>query len=132
MKLLPRLIKTTILLCLGKTVGEDEEEHTIKNGMKEVEVELWVGVGLCIHEYGDELRDKWRITHVNSGLSVLRHIKSRQEAIYYLLKVKEWETMEGITVDWTMTEDRLRSVYFGKELREMILGLQKEISGVVR
>lgn len=135
MKLLPRLIDAKMLLALGRVEsGKSSDKNNqgsmlVPDGRKEVDVELWDGVGLAIHEYGDELRDKWRISHVDSGQSILRHIKSRQEAVYYMMKVYDWRDDGGDRVDWYKSEDRLRTI---EGLRGMLLELQKEISGVMR
>ena len=130
MKLLPRFIKDTILVAFGHVV---KGEGQIQEGMKEVEAEVWADTGLAIHEYNDSIgTGKWRVTHVSSGRSILRHIKNRQEAVYYLMKVKEWETTEGTNIDWAMSEQKFRSMYNREEVVQMLNILQKEISGEVR
>ena len=123
MKLLPRLVKSEMwMVCIG-------EMGSISH--KKVDVELWGSVGLCIHEYNDTI-DKWRISHMQSGRSILRYIKNREQAIEYLMKVKEWETIEGLNINWHMTEEQLKRLHYQEEIRGMLLGLQKEISGVRR
>jgi hypothetical protein len=117
MKLLPRFVKADMFMACC------EESNKL------VEVELWDKVGLAIHEYNDSVTDKWRISHFNSGRSILRHMKNRKEAIYYLMKVRDWETVEGLNIDWTMTEEQFRSMYNREEVIGMLIGLQKEISG---
>jgi hypothetical protein len=136
MKLLPRLLKDTILVAFGHVVKDKQgsAQYQVQDGMKEVDVEMWVGVGLCVHQYNDDLgnMNMWRITHVSSGRSILRHIKSRKEAIYYMMAIYDFETGEGTRVDWTMSEERFRVAPYRKEVIDKLMEMQKEISGVRR
>ena len=130
MRLLPRLIKDTILVAFGHV---EKGEGQIQEGMKEVEAEVWTDTGLAIHIYNDSMGiGKWRVTHVPSGRSILRHIDNRIDAIYYVMKIKEWETAEGLNIDWTMSEQKFRSMYNREEVIQMLSILQKEISGELR
>lgn len=96
MKLLPRLVKKTILISLGFTEKNDENiDQQIVAGRKQIDAEVWEEVGLCVHACDDgHERHKWRISHVESGRAILRGMRSREHAIEYLMKLhtiwREW------------------------------------------
>jgi len=121
MKLQPRLVKAEMWMVCSGEIGSISH--------KKVDVELWASVGLCIHSYSDELTDKWRISHMESGRSILRHMNSREQAIEYMLKINNWKSVEKLQVDWHMTEEQLKRLHYQEEIKGMLLGLQKEISG---
>lgn len=126
MKLLPRLVKTKMYLSFGERVELEGHKHIqIQMGRKELHVEEWVGVGLVIHEYVDEIgrRHNWRISHMESGRSILKHMRGREEAIEYLMKLR------GVLKDWTMTEQQFQALPNRSEIKQHIDALQKSISG---
>lgn len=132
MSLLPQLIKKRILIAFGHAV-KDKEPYQIQDGMEEVEVEEWESVGLCIHKRDDEIgMGKWRITHVGSGRSILRHITDRDETITYLMIIYYWRSIERYRIDWTNTDEQLKKLHYREEIVEMLRGLQKQINGEVR
>ncbi len=127
----PRLQKTQIWIVIGHVV---KNEPQTQQGMKKVTVQLWEGVGLCVHEYNDDTVGEytWRITHAESGRAILRHIANKQEALQYMMRLRNWISVEGKTVPWMLTEVQLKSLYYYEEILHMILNLQQEISGVKR
>ena len=98
MILKPRLVKTKMFLCFGERVESgDGKILQTQLGRKELDVEEWVTVGLAIHQYVDEIdkRYHWRISHMESGRAILRHMRNREQAIEYLMRVRE------IQKNWT-------------------------------
>lgn len=130
MNVLPRLIKKRVLIAFGHVVKEGNQ---VQDGMEEVEVEVWESRGLCIHRRRDVIEmGEWRITHVNSGRTILRYLNNRKEAIVYLMILYRWRSVEGWEIDWNKTEVQLKAMYFWEELVGMMNELQKQISGEVR
>lgn len=115
MTLQSRLTKTTMWI---KCVGERGSSINRK-----VSVESWNG--LAIHEYGDVLDNTWRVSHIRSGLSILRYLKSRKHAIKYLMMVGRINPGSGV-IDWTQSEDWLRETLGLKMILDRI---QQEIQG---
>ena len=106
MKLLPRVVKKSLLLSFGFEVERSKDiKQQVEAGRKEVQAEVWEKVGLCIHAYDDghELH-RWRVTHVESGRAVLRGLKSREQAIDYLMKARK------TLLDWTFTQDQFTHI----------------------
>lgn len=85
MKLKPRLQKGVMLLSFGSS--------KIETGRREVSVDVWKNVGLAIHK--DVCG--WVISHVESGKSILKYMKTREIAISYMMKVR------GILPSWNFT-----------------------------
>lgn len=129
MKLQPRLVKSKMLLCFGERVEvEGGKCLQAELGRKELNVEEWVNVGLAIHQYFDEVGRKynWRISHMQSGRSILKHMRNKEKAMEYLMRVRE------IRKDWTLTEQQFQLLSNRSKITEALRGLQQEISGVRR
>lgn len=67
---------------------------------KQVEVELWEKVGLCIHQVYGKCRfpNEWIISHYLSGRSVVRGIPTRSKALCLMMEIRN-----KIMLDWNMT-----------------------------
>jgi len=131
MKLRPRLVPSIMQLSFGKKEVSGKEKWQVEHGRRVVNVELWESVGLCVHAYNDtfEMDKKWRVSHMESGRAVLQHMKDREQAIKYMMIVKEWKSVEGIQVNWKMTVKQFDQLHYREEIIGMIRGLQKKISG---
>lgn len=124
MKLLPRLVEANMFIAFGE---RDEYTGQHQLGRREIRVELWQNTGLAIHTYNDEISiGKWRVTHMESGRSILRHMKSREQAIQYLLRLRQ------IAVDWRISEEKFESLENRSEVKKQVDALQREISGEIR
>lgn len=91
-------------------------------------VELWERVGLCIHRYKEnEYQFTWRISHFSSGRYVLKNMKTRSEAIQYMIRLNR-----EVLLDWTIS----REVFIAKESKELIkekvLKIQSEIDNRIK
>jgi len=90
-------------------------------------VMLWKEVGLCVHKSAYITNGTgYVISHFNSGKSILRNIKTKQQAEEYLVKLQE------VCLDWTFTlgqwegisnEDRAE---MGKKVRVLQDEINKE------
>jgi hypothetical protein len=89
---------------------------------------LWEEVGLCIHkgEYrGKAEKETYVISHFNSGLSVLKYIRSQEQAKSYM-QILHDEVLE----DWTFTSEEWWSEEnraVRSEMKVIVDKLQKEI-----
>jgi hypothetical protein len=129
MKLIPRLMKSKMFLCFGERVEVERGKFLQSElGRKPLDVEEWDRTGLCIHEYYDEygMRNAWRISHIQSGRSILKHMRSREQAIEYLAKVRT------VHKDWTFEEKEFQALPNRSSIVEKLRVLQKSISGVRR
>lgn len=85
---------------------------------------LWKDVGLAIHK-SMHIADKglWVISHFNSGRSVVKYLKTKEQAINCLCKLYE------ILPDWTFTEEKwsIQADETKRELKEVVDRLQQQI-----
>ena len=63
---------------------------------------------------------------MQSGRSILKHMRSREQAIEYLMRVRE------IQKDWRFDEKEFQAMPDRSEIHKKLLVLQKSISGVRR
>jgi hypothetical protein len=118
------------MLTFGERVSNGKKELQVEMGKKEVLVEVWESRGLSIHCYKDTIDGGgWRISHMQSGRSILRHMWTREQAIKYLMRIDSWRSKEGFLVNWRMTEQQFKNLSNKQEIMEMLNGLQREISG---
>jgi len=86
---------------------------------------LWEKVGLCVHRSPYTIDGiGYVISHFNSGRSMLRHIKSKEQAYECMRRI-----YDEILPDWTFTEEEWNQ-YSNEEkhkIKEKIDVLQKEI-----
>lgn len=86
---------------------------------------LWKEVGLCIHTNPLD-RKKWHVSHYNSGMSVLREIRSLEEAKHYMQRL-----YNELFQDWTFTLEEWDSKD-NAEIRQEIKPLVDSIQETIR
>jgi len=85
-------------------------------------VMLWKEVGLCVHK-SDICMGGYTISHFNSGKSVLRYIKTQQQAKDYMTRLTKFMK------DWTFTlrEWEVMSSEDRGVIKEKVGVIQREI-----
>ena len=91
-------------------------------------VMLWKEVGLCVHKglyVGKHEKITYHVSHFNSGLSVLRGIRSLEEAKKYMERlhnevIEDWRFA---LQDWESEENK----DVRHETKQTVDGMQKEI-----
>lgn len=117
MNLQPRLILTDM-----------DMRHCTLSGIvshKRVQVELWKEVGIALHWYeycgviGDERG--YRISHYQSGRSILKRLKDRNQAIVYMME------LHAVLSDWRWTYDQMVAIASTMPIVERVISLQDKI-----
>lgn len=92
MELKPRLEKTIFYYTAG-------------NGHRyQYPIEEWKEVGLGVVSFTVNNTVEWRVTHVDSGMFVLARIKTRDEAIQYMMDLRT------ILRDWKISVDAIKRI----------------------
>lgn len=93
---------------------------------RKLKVEGDAKIGLAVHQstrLGTNLlmKDMWVITHIRSGRSILRGMRSKESAIAYMKKVLE------VCEDWTFMFEEFRESESRSAISEYMKRLQEEV-----
>ena len=123
MNLQPRLTLTDMDMAQCDVLGT--------MSYKRVRVELWKEVGIALHWYehrgiigslqNDGYECGYRISHYQSGRSVLKRIKGRSQAIAYMME------LHAVLSDWRGTYDQMISISNTMPIVERVISLQDKI-----
>lgn len=89
---------------------------------KRVDAELWERVGLAIHRSEEMEVREWKISHYESGRVVLKQMKSRKQAIEYLV------VLRTVLSDWRLTYEQFLSMAGKTPMVEHVISLQDKIN----
>ena len=91
-------------------------------------VMLWEQVGLCVHKgsyVGKHEKVTYHVSHFNSGMSILRGIRSSEEAKKYMQRVHD-----EVLVDWRFTIadwESEENSSMRSELKQLVDAIQQKI-----
>ena len=113
MNVQPRLILTD--MDMRQCTLSDTVSH------KRVQVELWKEVGIALHWYEYEDERGYRISHYQSGRSILKRLKDRDQTIVYMME------LHAVLSDWKGTYDQMIAIASTMPIVKRVISLQHEI-----
>lgn len=82
-----------------------------------VQIELWKEVGMALHQY----EHGYGISHYPTGISILKKLKDRSQAIVYMME------LHAVLSDWRGTYDQMVAIASTMPIVERVISLQHKI-----